>query len=254
MGQLKINEHWAKELFPDGIHFPSSTIITGKGGSGKPLVELSFVAEWLRSGKKAIGIPLQYPTADFMKNSLWKLNGIDVDKYSGQIMFVQFNPDLEEIEEKSNEVLSVNLLKSEKWDEMLDKTYKKLNIEVDEDVLIFGSALNLLLFAPKYKQENIQNIKSLLENTQNFTYLFTVSNNVMGEDIAIWEKAANNLLFTEMTEDKKLFIYAERINDREIKSEKYAINIEPGTLDEIKNIAEKNRKSLIPKLKKIKDE
>ncbi|MFW6096228.1 MAG: hypothetical protein ACOC8S_07315, partial [Bacteroidota bacterium] len=90
--------------------------------------------------------------------------------------------------------------------------------------------------------------------TQNFTYLFTVSNNVMGEDIVVWEKAANNLLFTEMTEDKKLFIYAERIDDREIKSEKYAINIDPGTLNEIKNIAEKNRKSLIPKLKKIKDE
>lgn len=140
------------------------------------------------------------------------------------------------------------------WDEMLDKTYKKLNIEVDEDVLIFGSALNLLLFAPKYKQESIQNIKSLLENTQNFTYLFTVSNNVMGEDIAIWEKAANNLLFTEMTKDKKLFIYAERINNKELKSEKYEINIRPETLDEIKNIAEKNRKSLIPKLKKLKDE
>jgi len=252
MGQLKINEHWAKELFPEGIHYPSSTIISGKGGSGKPLVELSFVAEWLRSGKKAIGIPLQYPTADFMKDSLWKLNGIDVNLYPGQMMFMQFNPDLEEIEEKSNEVLSVNLLKSDMWDEMLDKTYKRLNIESEEDVLIFGSALNLLLFAPKYKQESIQNIKSLLENTQNFTYLFTVSNNVMGEDIAIWEKAANNLLFTEMNKEKQLFIYAERINDKELKSDKYEIDIKPETLDEIKGIAEKNRKSLIPKLKRLK--
>jgi hypothetical protein len=138
------------------------------------------------------------------------------------------------------------------WDQMLDKTYKMLNINSDENVLIFGSALNLLLFAPKYREESLFNIKSLLENTQNFTYLFTVSNNVMGEDIAVWEKAANNLLFTEMNKEKQLFIYAERINDKELNTNKYGIDIKPETLDEIKGIAEKNRKSLIPKLKKLK--
>jgi len=252
MGQLKIDEHWAREIFPDGISFPSSTIISGKGGSGNPLVELSFVAEWLRKGGKAVGIPLQYPTSDFLKNSLWKLNGLDVKDYQGQLMFVQFDPDLEEMEETNHEELRVNLLLSDMWDQMLDKTYKMLNINFDENVLIFGSALNMLLFAPKYKQESLFNIKSLLENTQNFTYLFTVSNNVMGEDIAVWEKAANNLLFTEMNKEKQLFIYAERINDKDLNTNKYEIDIKPETLDEIKGIAEKNRKSLIPKLKKLK--
>ena len=254
MGQITINEYWADNLFPNGIHFPSSTIISGRGGSGKPLVQLSFVAEWLRKGGKAIGIPLQYPDSTFLKSSLWKLNNIDVNQFQNQIKFVQFDPEIENIQEPDNEILKVNLLKSEMWDEMLNKIPEKLNTNADENILIFGSALNLLLFAPKYKQEIVEKIKNLINNNHNFTFLFTVSNNVMGEDIAVWENAADNLLFTEMTKDKHLFIYAERINNKNIQSDKYGINIQPQTLDEIKGVAEKNRKSLIPKLTKLKDE
>lgn len=254
MGQITINEHWGNNLFPNGIHFPSSTIISGRGGSGKPLVQLSFVAEWLRKGGKAIGIPLQYPDSTFLKSSLWQLNNIDVNQFQDQIKFVQFDPEIENIQEPDNESLKVNLLKSEIWDEMLNTIPEKLNTNANENILIFVSALNLLLFAPKYRQEIVEKIKNLINNNHNFTFLFTVSNNIMGEDIAVWENAADNLLFTEMAKDKRLLVYAERINNKNIQSDKYGTNIQPQTLDEIKSVAEKNRKSLIPKLKKLKDE
>ncbi|MCD6543651.1 MAG: hypothetical protein J7K34_04015, partial [Flavobacteriaceae bacterium] len=66
MKSLKIEQEWLKELMPDGLPYPSSTIISGPGGSGKPLVEFAFVASWLKSGGSVIGIPLQYPSIDFV--------------------------------------------------------------------------------------------------------------------------------------------------------------------------------------------
>ncbi len=250
MGILKIDNNWAKELFPGGIHYPSSTVISGRGGSGKPLVELAFVAEWVKQGGKTIGIPLQYPDSKFLKESMRKLYDLDLNDYKRKSVFIQFDPDLKNIQDLSQEELAVNLLIPDMWDRMIEKSLDKMNAD-KEEVLIYGSALNLLLFAPAYTSSSVIKISELLKNNAGFTYLFTVSNNVMGEKIANWEEAADNLFFTLM-EEKELYVCAERINQQAVQTEKYHIDIQPETLDEIKEIAEKNRKKLIPKLKKIK--
>ncbi len=39
MATLKTNIRWLDELLPEGILIPSSTLISGPGGTGKPLVE-----------------------------------------------------------------------------------------------------------------------------------------------------------------------------------------------------------------------
>lgn len=44
MKKLKANIKWLNELLPEGISIPSSTLISGPGGTGKPLVEFAFVA------------------------------------------------------------------------------------------------------------------------------------------------------------------------------------------------------------------
>lgn len=58
MNRLKTNITWLDELLPEGIIIPSSTIISGPGGTGKPLVELAFAAAWLKAGGSLVGVPL----------------------------------------------------------------------------------------------------------------------------------------------------------------------------------------------------
>ena len=38
MKHLKTNKKWLDQLIPEGILVPSSTIISGPGGSGKPII------------------------------------------------------------------------------------------------------------------------------------------------------------------------------------------------------------------------
>lgn len=35
---LKIHQPWLNELLPEGLPYPTTTLISGPGGSGKPLV------------------------------------------------------------------------------------------------------------------------------------------------------------------------------------------------------------------------
>jgi len=50
MDTLKLEEEWLQKILPEGLVYPSSTLISGPGGSGKPLVEYAFVASWLKAG------------------------------------------------------------------------------------------------------------------------------------------------------------------------------------------------------------
>lgn len=247
---LHIPYNWAKTLFPAGIKYPCSVVISGRGGSGKPLVELAFVAQWIKQGGKAIGIPLQYPDASFLKKSIYKLYGLDMDQHKNQNRYVRFDPEMEGLEKVNEEEYRANLLVPEVWDQVIGLAGEELD-SPRENLLVYGSALNLLLFAPKYQTTIVTKISNMLRHKKNATYLFTVSNNVMAEKIARWEEAADHLLFTRMDRNKQLFIYATRINGKEVKTDQPQIPIEAQTLEEIKGIADKNRKSLIPKLKKI---
>ena len=47
MKKLRINIPWFDELLPEGILIPSSTLISGPGGTGKPLVEFAFALPWM---------------------------------------------------------------------------------------------------------------------------------------------------------------------------------------------------------------
>jgi hypothetical protein len=42
MKNLKINISWLEELLPEGMMIPSSTMISGPGGTGKPPCRTSF--------------------------------------------------------------------------------------------------------------------------------------------------------------------------------------------------------------------
>ena len=92
MNSIKIEYDWLKKLLPEGFPYPTSTLISGPGGTGKPLVEFAFVASWLKFGGSIAGIPLQYPTMELVKTAMDKLYNLDLKNYLRKVVFIQFAP------------------------------------------------------------------------------------------------------------------------------------------------------------------
>lgn len=94
MKNLKIDQEWLNKLIPEGLPYPSSTLISGPGGSGKPLIGLAFVSNWLKSGGNVIFIPLQYPETSFVKTSITQLYSLNLSNYQKKIAYIQFDYDI----------------------------------------------------------------------------------------------------------------------------------------------------------------
>lgn len=99
-------KNYCQKVFP----YPSSTLISGPGGTGKPLIVFAFVSSWLKAGGSIIGIPLQYPTTDFVSISMKKLYGIDIEEYKDRIVYIQFDPNIDTIEQSDRKMLKADLL------------------------------------------------------------------------------------------------------------------------------------------------
>lgn len=250
MNKLIIDSKWFQSLFPEGFTYPTSTIISGKGGSGKPLVELSFVAEWIRNGKSVIGIPLQYPSADFVHTAMANLFDLNYDDYSSQLAYLHFNPDVKEVNRLNNQDIEANLLEQKQWMEAINMAKSILKVD-DKDIMIFGAAFNLLLFAPKHKQEVHSRINTLLKEFHPNTVMISVSTSAMREEIRTWEDTADNLLYTSMDDNNQLWLRAERMKYDHYSNQEIPLPISKKEIKEMKDIALHSRNKIIPKLKKI---
>ena len=117
--------------------------------------------------------------------------------------------------------------------------------------LVFGSALNLLLFSPTYKNDTIKNLENIIKNDKSKTYIFSVSTSAFADEIKLWEDAADNLMFTKMEKGMKLFYRIERMKGVNFSREEIEIPISREILTEIQGIAEATRKRIIPEMMKI---
>jgi len=250
MSSLKLEEKWIKELLPEGFFYPSSTLISGPGGTGKPLVEFAFVSFWLKSGGSVIGIPLQYPTMEFVKTAMNELYDIDLEDYGKKIAYIQFDVSLKGNKKINDNTIKANLLRPEVWNDSI----KKANNMIEKSglgTMVFGSALNLLLFSPTYKDDAIMNIKDILENDKSKTYIFSVSTSAFAKEIRMWEEVADNLMFTRMEKKMKLYFKIARMKQLKFSRKEVNVPISQEAFKDIKNIAEATRKRVIPKLMKI---
>lgn len=250
MKSIRIEYNWLKKLLPEGFPHPSSTIISGPGETGKPLIAFAFVASWLKSGGSAIGIPLQYPTGDLVRTAMKKLYNINLKNYQRKIAMIQFDPHIEEYEDIGNNILKANLLKPEIWNKVIgiaDSMVEKKNL----GTMVFGSALNLLLFSPTYKNEVIKNLENIIKNDKSKTYIFSVSTSAFAGEIKPWEEAADNLMFTRMEKPMKLLFRISRMKGVGFSGEEINVPISQEVLMEIKEIADATRKRIIPELSEI---
>ncbi|MBN2348649.1 MAG: hypothetical protein JXJ22_07430, partial [Bacteroidales bacterium] len=180
MTKLKTNIKWLDELLPEGILVPSSTLISGPGGTGKPLVEFAFVASWLKAGGSLIGIPLQYPKGELVISAMKKLYNVNLENYHKKIVFIEFDPNAKGCKKISNNTIQSNMIKPEIWDETIKKAEKILD-KTELGTMVFGSALNLLLFSKTYKDAILNKLKNVLKYDKSLTYVFAVSTSALAD-------------------------------------------------------------------------
>lgn len=252
MNRLQLQEEWLGELLPNGLPYPTSTLISGPGGSGKPLIGFAFVYSWLKACGNVIFITLQYPEVDFVKVSLQRLYGLDVENYQDTLAYIQFDYSRDSWERSDGNVIRANLLKPDIWDDAVSEAeHGMVGGEGEVGTLVFASALNLLLFSPTYRQANVAKLEKLLREDKSKTYVFSVSTSAYKEEIQKWEHAVDNLMFARMEQPMKLFLKIEKMENKSVPFYEVRVPLKKGILEEIKEVAESVRKRDIPKLIKI---
>ncbi|MDY0297795.1 MAG: ATPase domain-containing protein [Acidobacteriota bacterium] len=250
MRTLRTGHDWLDGLIPDGLPYPSSTLISGPGGTGKPLVEFAFVASWLKAGGSVISIPVQYPRMELLKAAMKKLYGLDLEDYPGKVAYIQFDPHMHDFEAEAENFFRANLLVPETWDRVVLAADRVLE-KHDPGTLVFASALNLLLFSPTYQDGTIENLERILRRDKDRSYILSASTSAFADKIKIWEEAADNLMVTRMEEPMKLFFRIERMKETRFSSAEMNVPISKQMLLEIKGLAEATRNRMIPEIMKI---
>jgi len=251
MQTLKIGINWLDRLLPEGLPIRTSTILSGAGGSGKPLIGDNFVTGWLKAGGSTVFLSLQYPSIEFLDESLKTVTGLDLKQYNRQIVFLSLDVTLDGMSEPEGNVIRANLVKPDILDATLEKAYGMIPGD-GPGVLVFGSAVNLVLFSPTYGDALLEKMVTLLRDDKERTYIFSVSNNVKVDEIARMESVADNLIMTRSEEKPfRLYMNIVRMKGVPFLKEEIQVPIPAQALVYMKEIADHNRKRIIPQVSKI---
>ncbi len=251
MKKLTLHQEWLGNLLPEGLSYPTSTLISGPGGSGKPLIGFAFVNDWLQAGGEVIFITLQYPEREFVKTSLKELYDVNVNEYQRKIAYIQFDYSLNTWNRSNGNIIRANLLKPGIWEEAVNDAENSFAETGEPGTLVFASALNLLLFSPTYKQYCVEYLEDLIQDDKNRTYILSVSTSAFKDEIKRWEKAADNLMFARMEPPMKLYLSIDKMEKKSVAPQEVAVPIPKKLLEKIKDVAESARKRDIPNLRKI---
>ena len=223
MKNLHIDYEWFAQLVPEGIPVPSSILLSGPGGSGKPLIGLAVVVSWLKRGGKVVLAPLQFPDRALTETYAQRLYGVNMADYAGSIFFIAFDPNrrpvVEDIEHTSPDSIRANVANPEVWDRTLAMAVESLGPS-NQGTLIFSSALNLLLFSETYGEAMQAHLEAMLRQYTVETYFFSLSSNVLSDRIAKLEAAADHLLIAEMSNpERDLHLEVRRLKNARFRDE-----------------------------------
>ena len=251
METLKTGIKWIDAIIPEGLPLKSTTIITGPGGSGKPLIGETFVSAWLKEGGSVVFMSLQYPNTEFITESIKNITGLNLSEYKDKIIFIQLDTEISDLKVEGKNIIRANLVKPEIWDKALNISTDKLPKE-GPGLLIFGSALNLLLFSPTYGDKILDKIKETIVSDKSKTYIFSVSTSAKAEEISKIEKIADNLLISRAEKEPfRLFLKVLKMKDVLYNSNEIRVPISLKILNHVKEIAEHSRSIVIPAISKI---
>jgi len=251
MNAIKSNTGWLEKLIPEGFPTKTTTIITGPGGSGKPLIGETIVSAWLENGGSVIFMALQYPDSEFVLKNIKHVAGLDIQKYKEKIVFIQLDTEIDSYKVAHKHLIYANLLKPDVWEHTLDIASKNLPND-GPGVLVFSSALNLLLFSPTFGDAILDKIKETITTNTDKTYLISVSTSAKRKEIKELEELADNLILS--TSEKKpfrLYMRILRMKDVAFIPDKIQVPISPETLTHMKGIADHSKGKVMPAIQKI---
>ncbi len=250
MKTLKTDVEWIDKALPEGLPLNSSTIISGPGGSGKPLIGELFVSAWLKKGGSVMFMSLQYPDTEFIVKSIKKITGLNLNDYADKFIFLQLDVGISGLFNGKN-IIRANLVKPAVWDEALRIAKAKLPNE-ESGILIFGSALNLLLFSPTYGDAIYDKMKETISSDKSNTYIFAVSTSAKAKQISELEKPADNLIISHTEKDPfRIIMKVVRIKDLPFDSNEVTVPISSDILTDIKETADHRRRIVISAISKI---
>ena len=251
MKYIHTGQPWLDRLIPQGLPTHTSTLISGPDGSGKPLIGEAFVAAWLRQGGSVIFMSLQYPKREFISTSLQTVAELDISDYAGQVAFIELDATLESMDAPIDNGFKANLVQPSVWDASVEQACS-LVPESGPGILVFGSALNLLLFSPTYGDEVHESMLKTIRADKRRTYIFSVSTSAKKEKIAQLEQAADNLIMSYSQKNPfRLYMRIVRLKDTPFITDEVLVPIPSGALGEVKEVAEHSRKRVIPLISKI---
>jgi len=251
MKTIKANINWVDELIPEGLPIESTTVITGPGGSGKPLIGETFVSAWLKNGGSVVFMSLQYPGSEFITESIKRVAGLDIKNYEEKIIFLQLDTEISGYKEVDKQLIHANLVKPEVWEKVLNVASGKLPDE-GPGILIFCSALNLLLFSPTYGDAIFEKIKETIITNTDKTYLFSVSTSAKINEIAQLEKMADNLILSRSEKEPfRLYMKIIRLKGVYFNPAEIQVPISPEILTHIKGMADHSRGKVLPAILKM---
>jgi hypothetical protein len=213
------------------------------------------VTSWLRQGGKVIFVPLQYPDRSFTENDLVRLYDLLLSDYTGSFFFIKFDlevdPETGAVERSGPAELRANLVNPDTWTRALALADQALGGS-DLGTLVYGSALNLLLFSPKYGDRTLARLEAMLREDKGHTYLFAVSTSALKEKIAVLERAADHLVFSEMAwPEKELRLRVSRLRGASYLDEGIVAPFDREDLDAIRQLADASRVTRISTIKGI---
>ncbi|HDN04619.1 MAG TPA: hypothetical protein ENF27_01610 [Chloroflexi bacterium] len=248
---IDLDQAWFRELLPEGLPIPSSTLLTGPGGSGKPLIGNVITASWLRQGGSVVFMSLQYPDHSFIYEGLKKVSQLDLDDYQERVAFIELDATLDNMIPAGGNRIKANVVKPEVWEAAIEKACQMVPDE-GPGILIFASALNLLLFSPTYHQEILEKMKTAARGDAKRTYLFSASTTAKAEKIAELEGVVDNLITTRSTQAPfRLFMQIKRISGANFIADEIEVPFSPNVLKEVKKVADHSRMKVIPLVSEI---
>lgn len=251
MDRIHTDQIWLDRLIPEGMPTHTSTLISGPGGSGKPIIGNLIVAAWLRQGGSVVFMSLQYPKHEFIVTSMKNLAQLDLVQFKEHTAFIELDVNCADIDLTSSNHIKANLVKPEIWDRAIDQACSLVKQD-GPGILVSGSALNLLLFSTTYGGSVLERMKNTIQNDKRFTYLFSVSTTAKKEEIAQLEAVADNLIQSHSLKNPfRLFMQILRMKDTSFKADEIEVPIASETLEEIKEVAEHTRLVVIPTIRKI---
>ena len=239
---------WLDAVLPEGYPVPGSTLVSGPGGSGKPLISLLFSAAWLDAGGRAVF--LLTSTDRRYTERVLDLFGYDLSRYAGRVLFADFALDAASVEQVADDQVKANLLDPRAWDEIL-KQMEVLDKGGSLGDLVTTAAINLFFFSPTYGDRIHSYIKNLLANPGEKTLHMTINSDVFKPKARELEDVAHNLFMTRMEKPMRLFMRTVRMRDAGFDPAEIEVPLSQRTLMEIKEEAERGRRDLIPSISKV---